>query len=158
MADAALCLMTNSLPEEANTTTKQNEARWITLTVQPPTQWLCTFMRWFSSCCRSPEAVPFVFFKLFSGEPNEKSGFYPETTLKTFSCARGHSFMRTYYYFHHLERHHRQSIVSLSFVFSQIWFSKNLTVLLLKYGNSLSKCPYSYGVTALDCWVDLLWM
>lgn len=27
-----------------------------------------------------PAAAPFVFFKLFSGEPNEKSGFfYPET-------------------------------------------------------------------------------
>lgn len=42
--------------------------------------------------------------------------FYPETKQKTFSCARGHSFMRTYYYFYHLESHHRQSISLLSFV------------------------------------------
>lgn len=114
--DAASGPMMKCLPAEAvESQTKQNEQRWIRVTVQHPAPWLCTFIWWLSSC--GPELLHLSFFKLFSGEPNEKSAFYPETKHKTFSCARGHSFMRASYYFYHPESHHRQSISSLSFIF-----------------------------------------
>lgn len=74
VAEPTLGVMTDSVPVGG----ELSEQRWITLTDSD-----CAL-----SCDASPpEALPFVFFKLFSGEPNEKSGFYPETRQQTFSCA-----------------------------------------------------------------------
>lgn len=60
-----------------------------------------------------PKLFRLSLFEPFRADPNEKSGFYPETEQKTFSGAQGCVFMRTYYYQDHLESHQRQPISSV---------------------------------------------
>lgn len=109
-------LMKNSLPEEV--VESQTKPKWAQMDHSD-----CTV--WFSSCCRPPRAASFVFFKLFSGEPNGKSGFHPRDQTRHFAALED-----TASWEHIITliiwRAIIEFISSLSFVFLQIWWRKRV--------------------------------